>query len=434
MRKAIAEIIRDFQNTPARKLTRRHLSVPILPDGINKPLAFVGMRRTGKTFLLHQIMQDLMDNGAEKGRLIYLNFEDDRLAGMAAEQLRLIIDVHSELFPREAVGRRFVFLDEIQAVPGWESFVRRIVDTEDVQICLTGSSSRMFRDGIAASLRGRALTVEVTPFSFAEYLDHLGLSVPALPSSPLIGMLKSRFRDYLAGGGFPETIGLDESLRIMILQEYVSVAIHRDLVERHQIRNPESLKALVRFLLDNAAKLFSVHKAYNLFKSQGRAISKDSMYQFIEYIRDAFLLFPVEMYSASKNQRMANPKKMYAADPGLITAFSWKFSRDPGTLLENAVYCELRRRYAAIHYYKTAAGKEVDFYCTSPNGQGNLFQVSFDIENESTLQRETSALLEAMEELNIGEATLITIDEDRDISGGRGRVHIVPAYAWFLET
>ena len=205
------------------------------------------------------------------------------------------------------------------------------------------------------------------------------------------------------------------------------------MVERHSIKNPEALKTLIRMLLEQASSLFSINKTYNGFKSQGRSVSKDSLYRFIEYIRDAFLLFPVEMFSPSQNQRLVNPKKIYAVDPGLVTAFSWKYARNTGALLENAIYCELRRRYPQINYYRTKSGREVDFVGTGPTGRVNLIQVSADIGDPQTLARETAALWEAMEEMDVSEGVVVTLDEDRALEQGGKKILFLPAYAWFLD-
>ncbi len=434
IRKSIREVIADFQTLPRRNLTRRDTSIPVLPSDLNKVIALIGMRRTGKTCLLQQIFQDLeTERGIGRSQIIYVNFEDDRLNGMKSDQLRLITDTHAEMFPAQSRGPRFLFLDEIQAVYGWEPFVRRLVDQGDFRIFLTGSSSKMLSTEAASSLRGRGLSFEVSPFSFQEYLRGLGIEVPERPDSKQTALLKNRFRQYLSAGGFPETIGVEEELRIRILQEYVLLAIHRDMVERHSIKNPEALKTLIRMLLEQASSLFSINKTYNGFKSQGRSVSKDSLYRFIEYIRDAFLLFPVEMFSPSQNQRLVNPKKIYAVDPGLVTAFSWKYARNTGALLENAIYCELRRRYPQINYYRTKSGREVDFVGTGPTGRVNLIQVSADIGDPQTLARETAALWEAMEEMDVSEGVVVTLDEDRALEQGGKKILFLPAYAWFLD-
>jgi hypothetical protein len=434
MRKSIREILSDFQTIPMRNLTRRDTEIPVLPPELNKVIALIGMRRAGKTCLLQQIFQNLQtEQGIARSQIIYVNFEDDRLSGMTFDQLHLITSTHAEMFPAQAGGPRFLFLDEIQAVDGWELFVRRLVDQGDFRIYLTGSSSKMLSTEVASSLRGRGLSFEVSPFSFREYLRRLAIEVSERPDSKQTALLKNRFREYLNVGGFPETIGADEELRIRILQEYVLLAIHRDMVERHSIKNPEALKTLIRILLEQASSLFSINKIYNSFKSQGRSVSKDSLYRFIEYIRDAFLLFPVEMHSPSQNQRLANPKKIYAVDPGLVTAFSWKYARNNGALLENAVYCELRRRYPQINYYRTKSGREVDFVGAGATGRFRLFQVCADIGDPQTQARETAALWEAMDEMDIAEGVIVTLDEERNIEQAGKQIRFLPAYAWFLE-
>jgi len=433
MRNLFEEIIKDFQASGPRSLTPRQIAIPALPDALNKPLAFVGMRRSGKTFLMYQIQQELIAQGIDRRQLVFINFEDERLRQVCSDHLRLITEVHAELFPEFASGRRYLFLDEIQLVDGWERFVRRLIDTDNIRVYLTGSSSKMLSHEVASALRGRSLAIEVSPFSFREGLAHLGQRVPELADSKDVARLKKHFRDYLVCGGFPETIGLDEALRIKILQEYVAVAVQRDICERHGVHNPEPLRGLIRSMLANAASLFSVNKAYNSFKSQGRTVSKDSMYRFLGYIQDAFLLFTVEMHNPSQSVRAANPKKIYAVDPGLVTSFSWKFARNTGALLENCVYCELRRRFDRIHYYRTASGKEVDFCCTDIKGNPSLFQVCADSSAMDTLERETVALLEAMAEIGMKEAFLITLDENRSLRRQGCTINLVPAYAWMLR-
>lgn len=432
MRKIFEEIIKDYQAAGLCSLTRRELAVPDLPKSLNKALAFIGMRRSGKTYLMFQIQQDLASQGIARSRMIYVNFEDDRLGPVPSDTLRLITDVHAELFPETLAGPRYLFLDEIQLVQGWERFVRRLIDTENIRVYLTGSSSKMLSREVASALRGRSLTIEVSPFCFREFLRHEGQDLPDLPGSRDVARLKHRFKDYLVCGGFPETVGLDEALRIKILQEYVAVAVQRDICERHGVHNPEPLRVLIRAMLENAGALFSVNKAYNSFKSQGRSVSKDSMYRFLDHVQDAFLLFAVEMANPSKNVRATNPKKIYAVDPGLVTAFSWKFARNTGALLENTVYCELRRRFDQIHYYRTASGREVDFCCTDSQGKVALFQVCADISATDTMARETQALFEAMAELDLTEGVLVTLDEDRAMEKGNRTIHVVAAYAWVL--
>ena len=432
MRHFIEEIIQDFYAKEPIALTRRLITIPELPEGINKCISFIGMRRSGKTFLMHQIIQDLMKSGVNKSQIIYINHEDDRLFEMSLAHLRLIIDIHNEMFPENIHLKKYVFLDEIQEVTQWEKFVRRMLDNENMQIYLTGSSSKMLNKEIGTALRGRNFCLEVYPFSFKEYLMHLNIDIPKHFSSKTIPLLKNKFNEYLSVGGFPEVVQMNREFRFNTLQEYVMVAMYRDIVERHKIKNSEALKVLIMMMLENSACLFSINKAYNIFKSQGRAVSKDKLYEYITYIQDIFLLFQVELHSYSKNQRNANPKKIYAVDTGLITTYSWRHKINQGALFENAVFGELIRRFKQINYYKTKSGKEVDFICTSIDQKIFLYQVSAEIDHPKTFARETEALIEAMKELKIKQSCLITLHHKERVIKKEGLIEIKPAYEWFL--
>jgi len=374
--------------------------------------------------------QDLVEGGTPRECIAYLNFEDDRLIGIKAEELRMIADVQLEMYPMAAKRLRYMFLDEVQAVRGWEKFARRMIETEGVRVCFSGSSARMLSTDIATEMRGRSLSVEVSPFSFAEYVRHVGEDHSKSHSSRGRALLRRLCGQYLASGGFPESIGLEESLRVQLLQEYVGVAVQRDIVERNAIHNAEPLRWLVRTILSNASGLFSVNKMYNAMKSQGRAVSKDSLYAFIHHLRDAFLLFPVELLSDSANTRAANPKKMYAVDHGLLSVFSWKHALSSGAVLENAVYCQLRRRYDGIYYYRTSSGGEVDFVCHDPAGRTDLIQVCADPTAETTSRREIDALSQAMAELNVRSGTVVTLHDERVIEISGRHVQMVPAWRW----
>ncbi len=244
-----------------------------------KATAVVGMRRAGKTTLLHQLRRERLERGVGRERLPYMNFEDEQIAGIAAKDLHLIVEEYYRRYPslrgRETVTWCF---DEIQVVPGWERFVRRLLDSEKVELFLSGSSAALLSREIATAMRGRAWEVAIFPFSFEEALRHQGRVVPAQPdflAAPERSEIERAFLDYLECGGFPEAQGLDVDTRHRLLSSYVDVAMMRDVVERHQVTNVTGLRWLVRHLLGNAAAMFSVEKFYAALKSQGIGISKD---------------------------------------------------------------------------------------------------------------------------------------------------------------
>ena len=434
-----------FQNRLREKLAES-LAAPI-PVGTkrrvfgavrlsDKITAVVGMRRAGKTMFVHQIQRERVAEGMDRERLPYINFEDERLAGLTAEHLHPLVEEYYRRFPGFR-GRETVFwcFDEIQTVPGWESFVRRLLDSEQVQLFVTGSSAALLSREIATALRGRAWEVLIHPFSFEEALRHNGQPLPEQPdflNGPSRSSLERGFLDYLVAGGFPEAQGLDTATRYQLLRDYVDVAMLRDVVERHAVSNVVGLRWLVRHLLSNAAGLFSVEKFYGVLKSQGIAISKDTVHQFMGYLQDCFLVRTVWMEAASERQRMVNPRKVYPVDPGLIPVFDRTGHSNTGHALETAVLVELERRKAEVSYVKTPTGFEVDFLARYPSGEMDLIQVCAEAGAQATAQRELHALLEAGHLFPQARKQLLTLTRDGLPREMPSDVVAQPAYVWML--
>lgn len=270
----LEQVIGDFQERPLPKLTRREVSLPGLAGKID---TLIGMRRTGKSWRVFQAMGDLLAAGTPKESLLYINLDDERLYPLTADDLQRIPDTFFRLTPQNKQRRCHIFFDEIQNVPGWERFIRRLLDTENAQITLTGSSAKLLSREIATTLRGRSLATEIFPFSFREALRHQGEndSVAKVVGGARRALLSNRLRSYLDSGGFPEVQGIDAPYRIRILQEYVDVVILRDVVERHGIGNLAPLRYLIRHLLGSPACAFSVNRFHNDLKSQGIACGKN---------------------------------------------------------------------------------------------------------------------------------------------------------------
>jgi len=428
----IEALIADFQEREIPRVTPRSLSLPSLPG---KTDVVVGMRRSGKTWFLYQQIGDLLAQGIDRSRLLYLNFEDERLLPLETPDLSRIPDAFYRRFPASREHPCWFFFDEIQNVPGWETFVRRLLDTEKISLVLTGSSARLLSREIATSLRGRSLATEILPFSFAEALRHEGLEPPATwpPGARARSLLEHRFERYLETGGFPEVQAIPRDLRVRVLQEYVDVVIFRDVVERHGVENLQALRYLERSLLASPAGRFSVSKLFNDLKSQGVKVGKDTLYENLAQLEDSFLLFTVPVASPSVRVRQVNPRKCYPVDPALSAALSFRASEDLGHLLETVVYLELRRRGRSLGYVTTRSGYEVDFLAEDSGGSRELVQVCADLEAPSTRQRELRALEEGMKETACEKATVITMREEGSAEVGGRTVRIVPAWRWLLE-
>ena len=397
----VPTLMEENQARLARPLVRRAISLDAPGERIR---VAIGMRRTGKTCLLVQAMQDLVARGVPESSLLFLNFEDDRLQPLALEGAARIIDEFYALAPENHDRETHLCLDEVHALPDWSRLVRRLQDTRRVRLYLTGSSARLLSREIATELRGRSLATEVWPYSFAEWLAADPAKGGPLTKGPrgqrALDQLRPRLLAYLDEGGFPEVRGLDVPMRLRLLQDYVDVVVFRDVVERHGITNLPLARYLTRTLLRNAGRSLSLNKLFNDLHSQGRRVSKDALYEYVTYFEDAFLCFAVPLHEASERKSATAPKKVYAVDPGLVAAFRMG-TEDLGQRFENLVYLDLRRQGCDVAYYLTRSRKEVDFVVRHPDGHQELLQACWDARDPATLSREQEALAEAKAELGL---------------------------------
>ena len=398
-RTVIRQKIIDAQAQALPALTRRDCW---LPQVKGKATAVIGMRRAGKTSLLWQILADRHASGTPREGLLYFSFEDERLADMTVHDLDLVVETFYQLNPawRDAKRATF-FLDEIQLIPGWELFARRILDSENIELFLSGSSARLLSREVATSMRGRAMEATVAPFSFREMLRHAGREPTQAPdrlTKAQRTQIDKDLLDYLAHGGFPEAQGLDTRTRLELLRTYVDVVLLRDVVERHNLSQPQVLHWMVRQLLGNAAGAFSIAKFFADLKSRGVAVGKETLHAFLAHLEDAFLLCTVDIATDSERRRQVNPRKVYPVDTGLIAVFDRSGKANVGHALETAVLHELQRRGAQVHYVRTAAGYEVDFLARDVAGAITLIQVCADLDHPDTLAREVRALQDAAPE------------------------------------
>ncbi len=394
--------------------TKRDVYIPTVPG---KAVAIIGMRRSGKTTLMWQCLAARLAKGMLRESLLYCNFEDERLAGMTASDLQFLMEEFYAINPSLRKCRAAFFLDEIQLVPNWEQFVRRVTDTENIEVFISGSSARLLSREVATSMRGRALEALVHPFSFREVLRHSGME----PLKPLQHLAKSQrshieqaFRKYLVQGGFPEVQDAGQRDAAMLLRTYVDVAVLRDVIERHAVTNITALRWLVRHLLGNPAASFSVEKFHKALKSQGLAIGKNTLHDYLSHLEDAFLVRTVSLHSASERQRMVNPRKIYPIDTGLVALYERTGHTNVGHALETTVLLELERRgYGPIDYVKTKEGYEVDFRAQAPDGRTWLIQVAATVSDPDTWQREIRALASAAAAEPNATALLLTADTIR---------------------
>jgi predicted AAA+ superfamily ATPase len=436
-------LIADFQERPLPEFTPRQVRLPVLPQ---KADALIGMRRSGKTYTLYQEMSRLLDAGVPKSRMLFLNLEDDRLQPLTSGSLSDALEAFYRRYPASRTELAYLFLDEVQNVPDWQRFVRRVLDTEKVQVYVTGSSAKLLSLEIATALRGRSVSVEILPFSFHETLIHAGRDIPETfpPGAQARSRLARSLDEYLEQGGFPEVQGIDPRDRLRILQEYLDVVILRDVVERHGVKNVETLRYLVRSLLGSVAQPFSVNKVLKDLKSQGTPVAKDTLHAHLGYLQDAFLFFLVPIHRGSARARQVNPRKAYAIDPGLASSQTWLGASARGRMLENLVYLQLRRRALEsgnaenIAYYLTGDRREVDFTVGvgppgTVDGGMSLIQVCADLSDPATRSGEIGPLRTAMSETQLRDGTVVTLYQEETLSVPEGTIRVVPAWRWALE-
>jgi len=431
MIETIKSILLDFQESRPDTGVPRHLRIEPVPG---KAAVCIGVRRCGKSTFLFQVMEQLMNRGVPRENILYLNFFDDRLHDLRQDNLGLITEAYYSLYPeKKNTETVYCFFDEMQEVPGWESFVDRLMRTERCEVYLTGSSARMLSKEIATQMRGRALSWELFPFSFREFLAYKGTECKGPLSTKKRLLVRKAFEEYWETGGFPEVAGLGRQLRIRIHQEYFHAILFRDLVERHDVSHPKAVTDLAHWLVDNTASLYSVNNLTGYLKSLGHKAPKSAVSDFLEWFEDAFFLFTVRIFDASLARSNTNPKKIYCVDPALVTSVSSGILVNSGHLLENLVFMALRRLHPEIYYYKTKGGREVDFVVPMRNRARMLVQVCESLAEPQTKKREMAALTEAIAELNLKSGTIVTRNEDARIDTGHGTIEVVPAWRFLLD-
>lgn len=433
MKNKIREVLGEFyaDGIPGRIVARDI-------EYVEKPTAATvvkGMRRTGKTFVTYARIRQLLDRGVPLGRIVHVNFEDERLSRMTVDDLRLINEVHAELQPECSVQECWYFLDELQNVQGWESYARRLVDSSKVRLCLTGSSSKLLGEEIATQMRGRSLPIEVFPLSFSEFMRFNSVDLPRTRGAFTPrekGLLRRSVARYLEQGGFPDVVGLSDRMRATVLQGYVDAVLYRDVLERHEVASVQALKYTLEYLIHNFARKVSARAVSGVLKNLSVPANRESVMNYIGYFKDAYLVYPVSVLSDSLAVRRVNPDKYYIVDTGLIRAMCAKTDSENGWLLENLVFMSLRRRFCKVDYYQTEDGREVDFVVLDRvSRERSLVQVSWDMSNAATFARELGALETARRETGIEDATIVTWDDEEALPGG---VKVVPVWKWLLRT
>ena len=431
MIETIKSIILDFQESQPETGVPRRLQIEPISG---KAAVCIGVRRCGKSTYLFQIIRRLLERNVLRQNILYLNFFDDRLHSLREDNLGLIVEAYYSVYPeKKNTEMVYCFFDEIQAVRGWEPLVDRLLRTEKCEVYLTGSSSRMLSKEIATQMRGRALSWELFPFSFREFLDYKGIKVGGAFSTKQRLLIQKVFEEYWKSGGFPEVAGLSPNLRIKTHQEYLQTILFRDLVERHDVSHPRAVSDLAHWLVDNTASLYTINSLTGYLKSLGHKVPKTAVSDYLEWFEDAYFLFTVRKFDASLARSKTNPKRVYCIDHALVTSVASGVLVNSGHLLENLVFVALRRLHPELYYYRTRTAREVDFLVPLRGRPRMLIQVCESLAESTTRKRETASLSEAMDELGLKTGIIVTRQEEERIELKNGTVEVVPAWRFLLE-
>lgn len=417
----------------SRFLSRGNLAPRAAQQAVNRLLhqreiVFItGVRRCGKSSLMRLVCDDLLTTvGVAPANILYVNFEDERLASFRAEDCERLMEAYYELEgPR---GKIWLFLDEIQNVPAWEKWLNRLYEFEEVKIFVTGSNMSLMGSELSTALTGRNRQVVLWPFSFREFLSMKGDASEGMPHSREWRAQAARIFDaFLLTGGFPEAVKQSDPA---LLEQYWQDILYRDIFPRYGIRNIREIRELTLFLAANCASIHS----YKSLQGVAGVKSQMTVRSYLQALHDVFLFFPVDLFDYSVKRQIYNPSKMYGIDTGLLNAVSFSFSRNLGHSMENAAYIELRRRGCEVFYWKSLLGGEVDFLIREKGSITTAIQVCFSLADVKTRQREIGGLVAAAQELKVESLFLLTGETEETISADGCVIHVLPMWKWLLES
>ena len=418
-----SEILREVmlenrEEVMRHEVIKRRISL----DGFDRQV-LVGARRAGKSYILYGKIQELIAAGYTWDEIVYINFEDERLAGMTVDDLNMILEVHLGLSEK----RPMLFLDEIQNVDGWERFARRIADNK-FTVFITGSNAKMLSTDVNAALGGRYMTREVFPMQFDEYLRANGKN----PTDKLLtatttarGEFMGLFEEYFQFGGFPECATLPVK-RDYLMSLYQKIFLG-DIAARHRIENIFALRILFRKLAESVKQPLSFTRATNIVASTGTKIGKSTVINYLGYASEAYLILPVTNIADSLEDKVSNPK-YYFIDNGIISLLALDIRT---SLLENMVALKLISSYGskdAVYFYNH--GVEVDFYIPQTEV---AIQVCYTMNDaEGTFERETKALLKLQSRLSCRRNIIVTYDDEGIVEMEGVKIEVIPAWKFLL--
>lgn len=421
----LKQLIVTSQNMFPGNMKNREITIPL---NTGKIITLPGVRRCGKSSLFMLAVNKLLCEGIAKERILYINFDDDRLL-FAPDENDKILEAYRELYPNIPLSNVYVFFDEIQELENWAKFVRRIYDQETKHIFITGSNAKLLSSELATSLRGRTLQYEIFPLSFKEYCQFKNIDTNYYRIEQKAIIVNSFF-DFLIDGGFPEIALCDPSLKLNILQDYYFTMIYKDLCERYQIRNVENVKYFNRRIFSNVTNPTSIHKIVNEIRSQNKKFSKDFAYELSAQTEAIYLFLPLTKFNPSYVKEMQSVKKYYSIDTGFFRALLPSTDDNKGVLLENSIFLHLRRQVSPIRSLHFLDGESnCDFVWVEYGKITQAIQVAWDISEPQTYMRE----MNAFKNIQCDNCLLITAEEERQVFEFGKTIQIIPAWKILLS-
>jgi predicted AAA+ superfamily ATPase len=421
MEQILNDLVKSWWNNPLPAIKERDANLMSYFDpNVRKIISVIGFRRVGKTFTLLDFAQKY-----GKDKCVYINFEDERIP-KKTEVLSKLIDLLTELKGNEP----FVLLmDEIQEIPEWSMWARRMNETTQHRLILSGSSSKLSSREIPTELRGQTITIPMFPLNWNEFLRFRGADIQTVSNAHILNLL----REYLQFGGMPEIVLAEEGLRPLIVSDYLSSFVNRDIVERYGLRNTEAFTDLLRLLPNTRSYTYS--KLTNSLKSLGHAISKATVIRYMRWLEWSFFASRLEVFSSNVKNRIQTMKKLYLVDNYFSSQFSSNFSANIGHLMEQAVFHMLQTNAVwdprnELFYWKDYSDNEVDFVVLQNSVITELIQVTFASNIVEVPERETKALIKAAKSMHQSSGTVVTWNLESRVTMNGIQIDYIPLWKW----
>lgn len=430
LRNIFQSIIALHQEEIPLSLHERSLQLPLNKQRI---VTVTGVRRCGKSSLQHLTINRLLASGVDKEQILYIGFDDERLANMDVSDSDEILQAYRLMYPDRPLSSVYMFFDEIQIVKGWELFVLRVYKSYCKNVYVTGSTAQMLSGEMSSALRGWPDEYTEYPLSFKEFIAFKGVKANRYTEEGA-ALMANMFKSYLLTGGFPQAVLANvETERVKLLQAYFNTMLFRDMIEHYNISaSPSVVRYFLKRVFNNITKPSSVNNIYNDLKSQGLKLSKDSLYQWLDYACNIFLLHKVPKYSKSIIKQSTSLSKYYVVDFALAKSVLLPQSEEKGKALENAVYMHLARHLnenEQIYYFNE--GAECDFVIANDEGVKELIQVCWELDEFNT-PRECGGLCAASAATGCKKASIVTCNQAQSIHYGDLQINVVAAWDFML--